>query len=173
MTSGWGIQPQITCSPPDRPQMKNNSQREHTSPAPKKKNTTTKHDGRTTRNIYTISQYPTLPTTTGEHTTLSYSRNFYSISTYLTDHMTLGSSIHPQITHSPPSPPHTKNDTQTQHPSPKTKKKYISTTNHDGHTKHTLWTPLNMYSHGRFLGIHLSRVDATNYSNCLPITQIV
>ena len=38
-------------------------------------------------------------------TQLSYSRNFYYISTYVTCHVTFGLSIHPQITHSPPSPP--------------------------------------------------------------------
>ena len=82
--------------------------------------------------------------------------------------MTLGLRIHPQITHSPTSRPHIKNDSQTEHTSPASTKKYICSTNHDGRTK--LWTPLNLYSHGRFLGFHLSRVDATNYSNCLPIT---
>ena len=81
--------------------------------------------------------------------------------------MTLESSIHPQITHSQPSPPHIKNDSQTEHTSPASKKNYISTTNHNGRTKNTLWAPLHMYSHGQFSGFRLSTNHNVRTKNTL------
>ena len=48
--------------------------------------------GAPTTIVYIISQYPDLPITLrGAHAALSYSRNFYSISTYVTGHVILGS----------------------------------------------------------------------------------
>ena len=74
VTLGWGIQPQITGSPPHRPQMKNDRRREHmSSTAPQKK----KNYISTTNLVWGAAHFGhpsscTLPITTDAPITLLY-----------------------------------------------------------------------------------------------------
>ena len=81
------------------------------------------------------------------HNSLSYSRNFYPNSTYVTGHVPLGSNINPQHLHYQSRRAHQK--THFGHPYTWTapaSKKYISTTNHDGRTNTHVqpWTILGL-----------------------------
>ena len=79
-----------------------------------------------------------LPITMGTPKTLSYSRNFYSISTYDTDHMTLGVELTPSNYMFSTFSLSDEERLPERADVASFSKKNISTTNHDGHTKNTI-----------------------------------